>query len=233
MDPAITYWTASRSSSTKRRKGIPVTREITASRWIDGRMVPRIQSETVGWETPIAFANSAWVLPECSRYCLRDSMGAYIGISYLLSTAESYISVRHSSGVKKSGHKNDLWKRLIEVMTENGELAPGKERGAQQILAKAAKVKQPTVSEWKSGQTMPTIERPRDLALHLKICVEWLYTGRGPKRPFDTSDPLTAELAKIWARLSEANRGRLTERADELLAKQFPARDDSRELQRA
>jgi len=40
-----------------------------------------------------------------------------------------------------------------------------------------------TIWNWKNAIKMPAIETAIDVALVLGVCVEWLLTGRGPRRP--------------------------------------------------
>lgn len=40
-----------------------------------------------------------------------------------------------------------------------------------------------TIWNWKNAIKMPGLETAIDVALVLGVCVEWLLTGRGPKRP--------------------------------------------------
>lgn len=50
----------------------------------------------------------------------------------------------------------------------------------QTSLGKRVGVSQPTVSDWESSRTEPTVENLRQLAVELQVYFEWLATGRGP-----------------------------------------------------
>lgn len=50
-------------------------------------------------------------------------------------------------------------------------------------IAKALKVSQMTVSYWIRGIKIPPIHTGVVVASKCGICVEWLYTGKGPKHP--------------------------------------------------
>ena len=50
-------------------------------------------------------------------------------------------------------------------------------------IAKAIKVSQMTVSYWIRGIKIPPIHTGVVVARKCGICVEWLYTGKGPKHP--------------------------------------------------
>jgi hypothetical protein len=45
----------------------------------------------------------------------------------------------------------------------------------------------------------------RKLAEKLDVCVEWLYTGRGPMRP-PPDDSVMRELLALWPQLNEGTR---------------------------
>lgn len=65
--------------------------------------------------------------------------------------------------------------RLIDESAYKGE--------SQRKLGKRFDVSGPTVNEWLKGKKMPGIETAIRVALTLDVCVEYLLTGRGPKRP--------------------------------------------------
>lgn len=53
----------------------------------------------------------------------------------------------------------------------------------QRDIGRLFGVKQPMVSQYKSGQKMPELWRIVEAAPKLGVCVEWLLTGRGPRTP--------------------------------------------------
>ncbi len=65
--------------------------------------------------------------------------------------------------------------RLIDESSYKGE--------SQRKLGKRFDVSGPTGNEWLKGKKMPGIETAIRVALILDVCVEYLLTGRGPKRP--------------------------------------------------
>lgn len=77
---------------------------------------------------------------------------------------------------------NTLRERLKEVMD-------GPPKVTQSALAKACKVKPPSVSDWLSGRTK-TLEGSNLLraAAFLKVSPQWLATGKGPKEPSRFTD---------------------------------------------
>lgn len=54
---------------------------------------------------------------------------------------------------------------------------------SQRKLGRRFEVSGPTVNEWLKGKKMPGIETAIRIALTIDVCVEYLLTGRGPKRP--------------------------------------------------
>lgn len=72
----------------------------------------------------------------------------------------------------------------------------------QTDIAKMLKVSQQCISMWKSGVRLPSISQGRRLAELFGVCVEWLYTGRGPITPVDTS-PFT-DLAYRFMELDQS-----------------------------
>lgn len=88
-----------------------------------------------------------------------------------------------------------IWDRIEEAMRDAGYT-----RGFQTGAAKIAKIKQPSVYGWKVGAT-PEMQHIVALAKELGVCVEWLYMGRGPKRPGESLPPDLGEMADFWERL--------------------------------
>ena len=90
--------------------------------------------------------------------------------------------------------KRSFYDRAWEALLERHG-----QRSTQALLAALAGVKQPTVNDWK--EKGPKLANAVRLAENLGVCVEWLYTERGPKRPGEG-----APMAPIWAELDEDER---------------------------
>lgn len=74
--------------------------------------------------------------------------------------------------------KRSFWLRVQEAMRDKG-LDP-----TQKVAGQLVGIKQPSVHKWtKGGQ--PKMEHVVILAQKLDVCVEWLYTERGLKRPLN------------------------------------------------
>lgn len=52
-------------------------------------------------------------------------------------------------------------------------------------IAKHLKVSQRRILAWRNGTKLPSIKKCRKIALLFEVCVEWLYTGRGPVAAVD------------------------------------------------
>lgn len=71
----------------------------------------------------------------------------------------------------------------------------GMPRGSKAALARACRVKGPSVSDWLSGKTQ-TLEGENLLnaARFLNVSPEWLATGRGPRERFSSSQTGSKQL---------------------------------------
>lgn len=98
--------------------------------------------------------------------------------------------------VKTRDELDTVWLRVRTALREKGMA------GTQAEAAKIAGVKQPSVSEWNQPGHYPTIESAVKLAERLGVCVEWIITGRGPKRPGTALDLYADRLMQLWAELT-------------------------------
>lgn len=57
-----------------------------------------------------------------------------------------------------------------------------KERGRARYIAKLMQVSSESARKWLAGESLPSMAHAVQLAFHLDVYVEWLLTGRGPKR---------------------------------------------------
>lgn len=69
--------------------------------------------------------------------------------------------------------------RALEALAERHP----RQRATQTRLAEIAGVSQPAAHEWGLPDRAPEHGTVLKLARELNVCVEWLYTERGPKRP--------------------------------------------------
>lgn len=95
-----------------------------------------------------------------------------------------------------------VWSRLKEALEDKHLPA------TQVYVAKRLGVTQPSISEWNSEGGFPTIDRAVEIATWLGITVEWLITGRGPKRPLP-QDATAQRLWDMWPELDDVTKGEL------------------------
>ncbi len=79
-------------------------------------------------------------------------------------------------------------------------------RPTQKDCASLIGVKQPSVWEWASQHGSPSMENSIKLGEKLGVCVEWILTGRGPKRPGPPMDPHAEALWGLWNRIPPEDR---------------------------
>lgn len=100
--------------------------------------------------------------------------------------------------------KEQRWGRIETALREAGHKS-----GFQTVAAKMVGIKQPSVAAWKAGTSTPDMDHIIILAEKLGVCVEWLYTGRGPKKPGDNLPDDLRELAGFWGKLTPEARDHL------------------------
>lgn len=121
-----------------------------------------------------------------------------IGFSYLIATGLTYSGAGDTLPMGRTP-----WIRIQEAMRDKG-LNP-----TQAECAGLLGVRQPSVSEWASGETAPSIENARKLAKKLNVCVEWILTEQGPKRPGPPMEPEAQAVWDAWGRVPPDDRGRV------------------------
>lgn len=94
--------------------------------------------------------------------------------------------------------KRGVLERIYEALRDAAKPA------TQSEIAEMLKISQPSVSAWKTS--LPSLKHGLALAEKLNVCVEWIYTGRGPKRPGAPLEWAAQELWDLWPRLPEATR---------------------------
>lgn len=107
-----------------------------------------------------------------------------IGFAYKLAIGQTYPSPMDNSGMAKQLERTFL-ERAMEALAERYP----RERPTQKKLAQLAGLSQPSVNEWREPGRGPNIPNGLRLAKALGVCMEWLYTERGPKRPGAASAP--------------------------------------------
>lgn len=78
----------------------------------------------------------------------------------------------------------------------------------QTAAAKLIGVTQPSVNDWNEIGGYPTMANAVELARKLNVCVDWLLTERGPKRPIP-EDTAAQRLWDMWPQLDDVTKGEL------------------------
>lgn len=106
--------------------------------------------------------------------------------------------------------KRSVLDRAIEATREHLRL---REDPTLEQVGNIIGVKQPSVSEWATGSMR--MKSAIDFATRTGVCVEWLLTERGPKRPPPVGDPNASRLVGAWPHLSDLAKGRILQIADD------------------
>lgn len=96
-------------------------------------------------------------------------------------------------------------------------MADAGQSDTQQAVANLLKIKQPSVSDWKTTGASPSLENAITLGARLNVCVEWILTGRGPKRPGPPMDPAAQALWDAWGRILVDDRQKVVGYAEALV----------------
>lgn len=131
-----------------------------------------------------------------------------IGLPYEKAIGRSYAAVSHNGGMAKNRDRTFL-ERALEALKDRHP----RERPTQTRLAKIVGVSQPAVFEWGLPGRAPDHAKVLKLATELNVCVEWLYTERGPKHPQKTADSPEPFL-RDWDKLDPDLRRQIARYAD-------------------
>jgi hypothetical protein len=131
--------------------------------------------------------------------------GESIGTAYRRAIGPFDSGFQHAFGMPRQ--VRSVYDRAMEALAERYP----RDKPTQAKLAAIAGVKQPSVNDWKDGY--PTMDTAARLALALGVCVEWLLTERGPKRPPDADNPT---LALLLSQLDDRQKARLAKLAEVL-----------------
>ena len=92
-----------------------------------------------------------------------------------------------------------------------------KENCTQEQLGEFFDLSQPTISHYKKGTKMPHIETGVKIAKKIGICVEYLYTRRGPMYPSKKLNTQEQLLVAVFSQLSPAGKRTIHRVAGSLL----------------
>lgn len=108
----------------------------------------------------------------------------------------------------KTDEQKTFWERLSEAMREAGK------DPTQAGVADLLQIKQPSAYKYCHGG-YPSLANAIVLAEKLRVCVEWLLTGRGVKRPMRAD---TARLVAMYEQLEdEFERGEIIGRLSSMI----------------
>lgn len=125
-------------------------------------------------------------------------MDRIIGETDILSIGHSYIGLGHTQVMEVKPENMTFWGRLEMA------LKAAKRKATQVAAAKQFDVEQGTVSgTWNKPGRAPELDKVVRMSKELNVCVEWLYTGRGPMHPLPNLDHVAEELLRLWPRLED------------------------------
>jgi len=93
-----------------------------------------------------------------------------------------------------------VWVRVQEAFRDKG--LPHTQKAVAQFL----NIKQGSISDWNKPGKGIRLEHAQAIGKRTGVCVEWLYTERGPKYAGPPEDALGARLWKLWPKLSDTAR---------------------------
>lgn len=143
-----------------------------------------------------------------------------------MSSTQSDNGAPQNDGVPKSAKTSGLWNRFLDALTD----LPHPKSDDQTVIGKQIGVGQTMVSSIKTGDKNPGMDTAIAMAGYADMCVEYLLTGKGPKRPWGGVDADFQRLVQFWESLDDTGRGELLKRADELFRLQGQARRPSNPL---
>ena len=134
-----------------------------------------------------------------------------IRLPYSSAIGSPYTAIEHNLEVLKPKERTFL-DRALEALRDRYP----RERATQVRLAKIAGVSQPAAREWGLPDRAPDHARVLKIAKETGVCVEWLYTERGPKYP--PTQPDADPFLKDWHSLDPTTRGQIESYRNYLLS---------------
>ena len=122
-------------------------------------------------------------------------MEALLHIMYLQANTTSNNAIHYNTAMPGT-----VWKRVLEAHEDMG-LAR-----TQTAVAKTCGITQPAVQRWAVGTNVPTLKQAIIFCQKTGTCVEWLYTGRGPKHPTAKPGSATEAVLQLFHSLDNASR---------------------------
>lgn len=167
-----------------------------------------------GWLTNTYSRRKSLLRRSCAQQILTKCLhmvSENIRLPYTSAIGSPYTPFEHNPDVLKSKERTFL-DRALEALRDRYP----RERPTQVRLAKIAGVSQPAAREWGLPDRAPDHARVLKIAKETGVCVEWLYTERGPKYPPTQSD--ADPFLKDWNNLDPATRGQIESYRNYLLS---------------
>lgn len=136
-----------------------------------------------------------------------------IGLPYTIAIRASYIGLAHTPCPMKPKERSFL-SRALEALRESNP----RRKPTQVRLAQIAGVTQPAVHEWGFPDRAPDHRAVVAIAKETGVCVEWLYTERGPKYPPKVAE--TDPFLQEWDQLDDETRKQLVHFKDFIRSRQ-------------
>ena len=133
--------------------------------------------------------NIGYTEPDCNSPHLYDFGAEYVPMDHEL-----------------SGYR-ERWQRITEGMERCG-------LESQKALARRLHISQPSISGWKNGDHLPDNIHMIRLADWSGLCVEWIWSGRGPKFPEPVAGSDSQKLIELLDDLPEQDRAEILKFAE-------------------
>ena len=152
----------------------------------------------------------------CAQCLGRRHKHPFTTLGNMHASTQSDIESPQTARVPKDAKTSPLWQRFLDSVTDLPEMKSIR----QEDIARIAGVGQTAVSSWKTGQKRPDLEKALALAAYARMCVQYLYTGEGPQRPWGNVETDFAMIVQSWEHLDDGNRAKLLEYAELLMTGQ-------------
>ncbi len=139
---------------------------------------------------------------------MSDSTSPNIGHSDINAIGLTYICLRQHGEMPQKREKT-VWERVKEALHDAG--LPETQTQAAKLIGG----KQGSISDWNKPGRYPTIDNAAVIAKATNTCVEWIYSGRGPKHPGPPEEPSAEQLWNLWGRLPDLAKGKILGIAEE------------------
>lgn len=139
----------------------------------------------------------------------------HIGMTYRSAIGSPNEEIEHNWAMPRQKERSFL-DRALEALRDRYP----RERPTQVRLAKVAGVTQPSVHEWGQPDRAPEHSAVLRIARETGVCVEWLYTERGPKYP--PSQPEVDPFLREWDQLDDEKKKQITQFSEFLRRNETP-----------